>query len=776
MATTIDGLVTGLDTTKLIEGLLSVQQRRIELLAGQQDKVVQQQSAFKNIEAKLLALQTEVARLGRTQNGVFDKKKVTSSREDLVAAAASASATPGVYALRVNSLARSHQLASQGFDDPDSTITQGTLQIRVGTGATTTLTIDSTNNTVQGLASAINNSGAGVTATIINDGSDSRSQPYRLVLTSSKTGAASAITITNNLGADSGGARRPELTTTYVGAAVTGASYTGTSTPTSNTGAGAYTGTANKTYNFTVTVGGTVGTTNGIQVSFVDSTGSNSGTVTLNAGDADAFKTVAEGLQVKFNVGTLATGETFSIDAFAPTVQQAADASVTLGSGSGALTVQSDANQVDDVIAGVTLDLLAADSTKDVQVAVANDTETARDAVLDFVAAYNELMEFIDDQVRYDSETGVAGVLLGNRSATTIQDELRRVVGELVGGVNGQMNRLGALGITTNSQGRLDVNQAKLDDALAGRVTGVSFSDVRRLFALAGESTSGGVQFVTGGVRTKASATPYQVDVSQAAERAAVTATNALGAATGLTSSNNTLTLTIDGKTSSTITLATGTYTRLGLAQELEAQINVNKDLPGRRVTVGLDAVGDRLVITSDTYGLASEVKIETGTALSVLGFTGTENDKGQDVVGKFVVNGVDEPAIGTGQFLVGNAANANTADLQIRVALGTSQISDGAEASLTVTRGVASKLDVILSSFLDPVTGRMKTIDDAFETHADDIQEAIDRQTEILESRRQSLLRQFVALERAVSQLRATGDFLTAQLTSLTSQRRTRS
>jgi flagellar hook-associated protein 2 len=364
--------------------------------------------------------------------------------------------------------------------------------------------------------------------------------------------------------------------------------------------------------------------------------------------------------------------------------------------------------------------------------------------------------------------------LLGNRSATAIQDQLRRVVGELVTGVNGQMNRLGALGITTNSEGRLDVNQTKLDDAIAGRLIGVSFNDVRRLFALAADSTSGGVQFVTGGVRTKASATAYQVDVSQAAERAAVTATNTLAASTVLTSSNNTLTITIDGKLSSTITLATGTYTRVALAQELESQINANKDLAGRRVAVSLDAAGDRLVITSDTYGLSSEVKFGTGTALAPLGFVGAENDKGQDVVGKFIVNGVNEPAVGTGQFLVGNSTNANTADLQVRVTLGSPQILAGAEANLTVTRGIASKVDVILSSLLDPVTGRLKTINDGFQDSVDDLDNAVEQQNEILKLRQQSLLRQFVALERTVSQLRTTGDLLTTQLTSPTSQRGT--
>lgn len=55
-----------------------------------------------------------------------------------------------------------------------------------------TVTIDSSNNTLQGIASAINNANLGVTATIINDGS---STPYHLVFTSDTTGANASMNI-----------------------------------------------------------------------------------------------------------------------------------------------------------------------------------------------------------------------------------------------------------------------------------------------------------------------------------------------------------------------------------------------------------------------------------------------------------------------------------------------------------------------------------------------------------------------------------------------------
>src|SRR5690606_7114227 len=55
------------------------------------------------------------------------------------------------------------------------------------------VTLDSSNNSLQGIRDAINKAQLGITATIVSDGSAS---PHRLVLTSDKTGAASSMKIT----------------------------------------------------------------------------------------------------------------------------------------------------------------------------------------------------------------------------------------------------------------------------------------------------------------------------------------------------------------------------------------------------------------------------------------------------------------------------------------------------------------------------------------------------------------------------------------------------
>ncbi len=400
----IDGLVSGLDTTAIIDGLLSIQQKQIKLLSDRQKKVVSEQTAFKGVEGQLVNLKSRLSGLSNRANSVFGAKQAKSSNDQILAAAASDSAVKGVYSVRVNSLARTHQVASQGFSDPDSVISEGTLDIRVGSAQPLTVAIDSSNNTLQGLADAINDAGGDVSASIINSGSDQ--DPYRLLLTSSKTGAANTITISNNL---AGGSSQPQ----------------------------------------------------------------------------------------------------FDLD---NPVQDASDASITLGSGAGAITIASAENTVENVIPGVTLDLLTANPDQDVTVEVRADTEAAQTAINGFVDSFNALMSFIDDQVRYEAETGQASPLLGNRSVISIQDDVRRAVSDVVAGVNSDANRLTAIGISFTDKGQLSVNQSKLSQALAGDLEGVGSADLRRLFALDGESTNPNIDFVVGSARTRESTDGYGVE------------------------------------------------------------------------------------------------------------------------------------------------------------------------------------------------------------------------------------------------------------------------
>src|SRR4051794_2205716 len=84
----VNGLISGINTDQVIQGLLAVEQSKLNQIDRNTQKINTQQSAFKALEAKLLALQGNMSSLSSTQNNIFDARSTTSSSTDLVTAAA----------------------------------------------------------------------------------------------------------------------------------------------------------------------------------------------------------------------------------------------------------------------------------------------------------------------------------------------------------------------------------------------------------------------------------------------------------------------------------------------------------------------------------------------------------------------------------------------------------------------------------------------------------------------------------------------------------------
>lgn len=767
------GLASGLNTNALISNLLRFNQQRINLLNQTVQKDTTQQTAFQGIQSRLQTLQSDASQLALPQGSIFDNKTVTSSNTDLVTAAAGSGAQAGVTSLRVLSLAQADQLASQGFEDPGTLITQGTFQIQAGSKSAT-LTIDSTNNTLSGLASAINSAGIGVSATIVNTGStDPRTQPYRLMLTSGSTGTANAIQITSNLAAGGGGAVQPNFTTTEIGPAVTNAGFSGTSAVTSNAGAGGYTGTSNDTFTFTVTNGGTVGTDNGIQLSYTNRAGTQTGTITLDQADADTLKGVVDGVQVQFGSGSLNTGDAFTVNVYSPKVQSAADAQVQIGVGPGAVIVSSATNTVTNLVPGVSIKLQSADPTKTVQLNVDNDVDGAVQKITNFVNDYNSFASYIDTQTKYvpgsGTNSGTAGPLNGNTSVRGLRSQIQQSLLTIAPNLPAQLNRLGALGISPDANGQLRIDTTQLRNVLSGSVAGASFSDLKTLFGLQGQSSSASVQFATGTASTKSSTTPYTVHITQAAQQASITGGSAVATSTVIDGTNNSFVMTVDGKASSTITLASGTYTAQALANEVQSKINAAILPNGSAVTVSLN--GGKLAMTSGRYGVASTISADSGAALSALGFSGTESATGVDVAGSYVVNGVTETATGVGQILTGNSTSANTAGLSSVVTLTPSQILPGGnDSTMTVTRGVAANLEGMLKSMTDPVSGQLTMIANQFAKQIQSAQDDVTKQTTAMNTQQAALMRQFASLETVLANLQSQANLLNSAFNSSSS------
>src|SRR5262245_9601298 len=114
------GLASGVDTDKMVDGLLAVQQARVTSLQNRQDLYGGLQATFKTLEVQVLDLQTQAWRVARTANGAFDSRTTQVSQPDLVKAAAGSSAVAGTYSFKVNSLAAAHQIASAGIADANA--------------------------------------------------------------------------------------------------------------------------------------------------------------------------------------------------------------------------------------------------------------------------------------------------------------------------------------------------------------------------------------------------------------------------------------------------------------------------------------------------------------------------------------------------------------------------------------------------------------------------------------------------------------------------------
>src|SRR5437016_1714108 len=93
------GLGTGIDTSKLVDGLLAPDKAAVQILQQRQSNVTLMQQSFKVLQGNLLDLQSQAARLARAVGGVFDGRNAASSDETAVKAAASSSAAAGAYSL-----------------------------------------------------------------------------------------------------------------------------------------------------------------------------------------------------------------------------------------------------------------------------------------------------------------------------------------------------------------------------------------------------------------------------------------------------------------------------------------------------------------------------------------------------------------------------------------------------------------------------------------------------------------------------------------------------
>jgi len=144
------------------------------------------------------------------------------------------------------------------------------------------------------------------------------------------------------------------------------------------------------------------------------------------------------------------------------TLTRAQDAVVAVGGASAAnpLLVTSSSNTLDQVIPGLTFNLLSA-GDEDVSVNVAQDVDGIVEGVRSFVDSYNDIQAAIDQATSFDSETLQRGLLLGDPTVDLIRTRLQRVIQRRFGAEDATISRLTAVGLRLGGGNRLEFDEAK---------------------------------------------------------------------------------------------------------------------------------------------------------------------------------------------------------------------------------------------------------------------------------------------------------------------------
>lgn len=186
----VDGIVSNIDTTGLINAIIAAQKVPLNKIEDQisdyqnrREKVAGVSNRMKDLQAAIEKMDTEAELRGR---------KATLSSTDQFDMSLGASAAFGNYSIRVTGLSSNETEVSQGYAAKDTlgTVPEGTLVVTYA-GTPHTITVDSTNSSLSGLADELSQV-AGLNAAVVDTG-ETGANRYRLMVSGEDTGASNTI-------------------------------------------------------------------------------------------------------------------------------------------------------------------------------------------------------------------------------------------------------------------------------------------------------------------------------------------------------------------------------------------------------------------------------------------------------------------------------------------------------------------------------------------------------------------------------------------------------
>lgn len=326
-------------------------------------------------------------------------------------------AASGTYSVSVSQLAQAQKITSAGFAAGFSFDT-GILAIKTGNGSTAI--IKPATNTLAGVRDAINASDAGVTATIVSDGTNSH-----LVLAAKDSGATNSIRVTGT-GSYASLTFDPSGKYSSPGVA-TGQTY--------DAGTGGLTLKVGDTTT-NVALSGAGKTLQDVRDAINTANAGVTASIT-NDGTQDHLVLTPSGAGATSPVALTGTGDFANLSGSTMGQLQAAqDAKLSIDG----VAVTSPSNKVTDAISGVTLNLTKVTTAADnFSLTISNDTTGVTSTATTFVSAYNALAKSIADLTKQTPSTtlGQSGTSSPLASESSVQSILTQLRSALLGNVPG---------------------------------------------------------------------------------------------------------------------------------------------------------------------------------------------------------------------------------------------------------------------------------------------------------------------------------------------------
>jgi len=529
-----------------------------------------------------------------------------------------------------------------------STTQTGTIQIRDGDGNYQGISINLASDSLEEIKNKINNAGiTGVTASIVVDTSGSSTR-YRLQIDGSQD-FVDAENILETLGVVQMGHSDVQGTTSGNSMTANG-DYISTSTLIIDIdGYNTYTAGDYITITGTDHDGNSINTQFTIQESSTvqDLLESIESAFEQNGGDVSVYLT-SDG---KIQVADLETGASSLSVTLTSTIQDSYS-SLEWGDFSALSTVRKrelvagqdavieldgivitkSSNTIDDLIPGITLNLLDADPDTTITLNVTRDTDALLEKIQSFVDAYNEVASFIAQQQSYDQENEeTGGILFGDGTLSSIKSQLTSVLLESVWGVEEDFSTLGLIGVNVDKEGQLSINEEKLRGYLE-----TNFNDVRNVFASNATPSTGTIEYISHTRDTEAG--QYVVNITQVATRATSTSDTAVTSTLG---SDETITITEGGKTATINLTSDMTISEIINAINSELQKTYNQILVGSE-SLYADSTQTSYITSSTTWDSVYDAAGQSAGLQNgdVITFSGTSRS-GDVVTGSYEISDV---------------------------------------------------------------------------------------------------------------------------------------